>query len=104
MEEYFQLGGGVEIEKTVFRVCKKDDHVVKHKVLSTGFTSVCATEDAAKSLMLRPPNPFSNTIYKLVVRGRAQIMTYEGSAGSRKKSEEEYLVPFTSIIECTVHK
>lgn len=100
IETALALGKGrFVIDLKVYRVCVPNDHVFTFiQNPETLFISICGTYDAACILLRYPANPLATIIVELTVTGKVIDMYYDdGDAGSRKRHEQEIIVPLAAI-------
>ena len=93
-------GHGREVVNlVVYRICSDSDAIFHQEAYTNGeFMSTCASLNAARMMLQRPPNPRANQIVQLTVTGKVLDMVYDdGYAGYRKSHEEEIIVPVSNI-------
>jgi hypothetical protein len=100
LERAIRQGIGQNVELVdYYRVCAETDAVFVSGPKELGhFVSACGSIDAARRLLIRPPNPMANLLVRLTVVGKVIHMVYDdGRAGSNKQYEEEIIVPLAAI-------
>lgn len=100
LESAIKRGIGQDVEQVdYYRVCAKTDAVFSQGPKEFGsFVSACGSIDAARRLLIRPPNPMATLLVCITVVGKVIPMVYDdGRAGSNKVHEEEVIVPLEAI-------